>query len=65
MANCLHLVIRSSKWVGLEGLDERTSGSLIPETLQGMENDEEFQIVGEDIRMVCLWLSPLCLPLRP
>lgn len=39
-------VVRSSKWVGLEGLDERTSGSLIPETLQGMEQDEEFQLTG-------------------
>lgn len=32
--------------MGLEGLDERTAGSLIPETLQGMEKDEEFQLTG-------------------
>ena len=39
--------VRSSKWVGLDGLSDRTKGSLIPETLQGMENDEEFQLVGK------------------
>lgn len=39
-------VVRSRKWEGLEGLDERTAGSLIPETLEGMEEDEEFQLTG-------------------
>lgn len=42
---CSH--VRSSRWVGLDGLSDRTKGSLIPETLQGMENDEEFQVVGK------------------
>lgn len=35
-----------SKWVGLEGLDDRTSGSLIPDTLRQMEKDDEFQLTG-------------------
>ncbi|CAM9762199.1 unnamed protein product [Scytosiphon promiscuus] len=41
---------RSGKWVGLKGLDDRTAGSLIPETLQGMENDEEFQLTAAKLR---------------
>ncbi|CAM9664522.1 unnamed protein product [Pylaiella littoralis] len=41
---------RSSKWVGLEGLDERTAGSLIPETLQEMEKDEEFQLTAAKLK---------------
>lgn len=41
---------RSSKWVGLDGLSDRTKGSLIPETLQGMENDEEFQLVAAKLK---------------
>lgn len=40
------VLIRPSKWAGLEGLDERTAGSLIPETLQGMEEDVEFKLTG-------------------
>ena len=39
-------ISRSSKWAGLKGLDERTAGSLIPETLQGMEEDVEFKLTG-------------------
>jgi hypothetical protein len=29
---------KSAKWVGLEGLDQRTAGSLIPETLKEVSN---------------------------
>ncbi|CBJ30512.1 conserved unknown protein [Ectocarpus siliculosus] len=43
---------RSKKWVGLEGLDERTAGSLIPETLQGMEKDEEFQLTAAKLKQM-------------
>lgn len=43
----LSAFVRTNKWVGLEGLDERTSGSLIPDTLQEMEKDEEFQLTGD------------------
>ncbi|XP_014662420.1 PREDICTED: uncharacterized protein LOC106805372 [Priapulus caudatus] len=37
-------------WVGLEGLEERTKGSLIPETLENMEKDEEFKITAENLK---------------
>jgi radical SAM/Cys-rich protein len=39
----------SSPWTGLDGLEERTQGSLIPETLQGMENDEDFKRTTKDL----------------
>ena len=38
--------VRSNKWVGLEGLDNRTEGSLVPETLTVMDQDEDFAITG-------------------
>ncbi|KAI8485309.1 hypothetical protein Bbelb_368730 [Branchiostoma belcheri] len=38
------------RWVGLEGLRERTEGSLIPETLKEMEKDEQFKITAENLR---------------
>ncbi|XP_035686362.1 uncharacterized protein LOC118422737 [Branchiostoma floridae] len=38
------------RWVGLEGLRERTEGSLIPDTLQEMEKDEQFKITAENLR---------------
>eukprot|EP00752_Nemacystus_decipiens_P009410 g8413.t1 len=41
---------RSSKWAGLKGLDERTAGSLIPETLQGMEEDVEFKLTAAKLK---------------
>lgn len=39
----------TSKWKGLENLEKRTSGSLIPDTLREMEKDTEFQITGESV----------------
>lgn len=54
-ADCvLHLVApiilrafrREKIWEGLKGLDARTAGSLIPDTLQKMENDQEFKLTG-------------------
>ncbi|CAH1263506.1 Hypp2721 [Branchiostoma lanceolatum] len=38
------------RWAGLEGLRERTEGSLIPDTLQEMEKDEQFKITAENLR---------------
>lgn len=37
---------RSRRWEGLTGLDERTAGSLIPNTLEQMKNDDDFQLTG-------------------
>eukprot|EP00903_Cladosiphon_okamuranus_P006603 g6450.t1 len=42
--------VRPSKWAGLKGLDERTVGSLIPETLQGMEEDVEFKLTAAKLK---------------
>lgn len=57
LISCVWFLIRSNKWVGLKGLDERTAGSLIPETLQGMEKDEEFQLTGMTSHTVLLIVS--------
>ncbi|CAM9292768.1 unnamed protein product, partial [Chrysoparadoxa australica] len=41
---------RTPKWVGLEGLEERTTGSLIPETLVEMETDKDFQLTAAKLK---------------
>ncbi|XP_022088369.1 uncharacterized protein LOC110978040 isoform X1 [Acanthaster planci] len=38
------------KWVGLDELKQRTKGSLIPETLKEMEQNEDFQITAANLR---------------
>lgn len=38
------------RWEGLQDLSERTKGSLIPETLKQMENDEDFQITAKQLK---------------
>ncbi|CAM9645956.1 unnamed protein product [Ascophyllum nodosum] len=43
---------RSNKWVGLEGLDNRTEGSLVPETLTVMDQDEDFAITAARLKEV-------------
>ncbi|XP_013403753.1 uncharacterized protein LOC106169016 [Lingula anatina] len=37
-------------WTGLQGLKERTQGSLIPETLKEMQEDKQFQITAEQLK---------------
>jgi hypothetical protein len=39
-------------WVGLEGLEERTQGSLIESTLLEMEGDNDFQITAARLREI-------------
>ncbi|CAM9765771.1 unnamed protein product, partial [Sphacelaria rigidula] len=41
---------REKKWEGLKGLDARTAGSLIPDTLQKMENDQEFKLTAAKLK---------------
>lgn len=48
----LHAPLRPNKWVGLEGLDSRTEGSLVPETLSLMDQD-----VG--LAETCEWILVL------
>ncbi|XP_061182762.1 uncharacterized protein LOC133191091 [Saccostrea echinata] len=38
------------KWEGLQTLAERTKGSLIPETLKAMEEDEDFKLTAAKIK---------------
>ncbi|KAG5175329.1 hypothetical protein JKP88DRAFT_271011 [Tribonema minus] len=40
----------AAKWAGLDGLDERTTGSLVPDTLKQMGEDEEFQATAARLR---------------
>lgn len=42
--------MQAGSWAGLEGLKERTQGSLIPQTLQEMAADKEFQVTAEQLR---------------
>mmetsp|Transcript_12724 Transcript_12724/g.24334 ORF Transcript_12724/g.24334 Transcript_12724/m.24334 type:complete len:459 (-) Transcript_12724:1180-2556(-) len=39
-------------WEGLQGLEERTKGSLISETLSTMESDSEFQLTAQRLKEV-------------
>mmetsp|Transcript_14164 Transcript_14164/g.20932 ORF Transcript_14164/g.20932 Transcript_14164/m.20932 type:complete len:450 (+) Transcript_14164:26-1375(+) len=43
---------KPKKWKGLEGLKERSSGSLIPETLQQMEDDAAFQLTAAKLKEI-------------
>ncbi|XP_062610907.1 uncharacterized protein LOC134272725 [Saccostrea cucullata] len=38
------------KWEGLQALAERTKGSLIPETLKAMDEDEDFKLTAAKIK---------------
>lgn len=38
------------KWEGLKDLEERTKGSLIPDTLKEMEEDEDFKLTAAKLR---------------
>ncbi|XP_033751849.1 LOW QUALITY PROTEIN: uncharacterized protein LOC117335775 [Pecten maximus] len=38
------------RWKGLRDLEQRTKGSLIPETLKQMEQDEDFKLTAEKLK---------------
>lgn len=42
--------VLKGSWQGLAGLQERVKGSLIPQTLQEMEKDKEFQITKANLQ---------------
>ncbi|XP_065178758.1 uncharacterized protein LOC135809350 [Sycon ciliatum] len=42
--------VPQGSWSGLDGLKQRTQGSLIPETLKGMAEDKDFQVTAEQLR---------------
>ena len=39
-------------WEGLDGLKERTKGSLIPQTLEAMSKDEDFKLTAKQLRQM-------------
>ncbi|CAM9244914.1 unnamed protein product [Discosporangium mesarthrocarpum] len=43
---------RTEKWIGLDGLDHRTTGSLVPDTLKEMSEDKQFQLTAEKLKQM-------------
>ncbi|GAB5357831.1 hypothetical protein AAMO2058_000408300 [Amorphochlora amoebiformis] len=42
--------LSQGSWGGLEGIEERTKGSLIESTLEGMKTDEEYQLTAKRLK---------------